>query len=65
MYLSFFVAPTDAQQGDDYCINFVQVPASQMSLSIYLVIAAWSGIGLAFNTRLSGMKASTLAPAGA
>jgi len=59
------VAPVDAQQGQGYRIIFVHVPASQMSMFIYLVMAAWAGIGLAFNTRLSGMVASALAPTGA
>ena len=65
LWISFFVAPVDAQQGQGYRIIFVHVPASQMSMLIYLVMAAWAGIGLAFNTRLSGMMASALAPTGA
>ncbi len=65
LWISFFVAPTDAQQGEGYRIIFVHVPASQMSMFIYLVMAAWAGFGLAFNTRLSGMMASALAPTGA
>ena len=59
------MAPVDAQQGQGYRIIFVHVPASQMAMLIYLVMAAWAGIGLAFNTRLSGMMASALAPTGA
>ena len=65
LWISFFVAPTDAQQGQGYRIIFVHVPASQMSMFIYIVMAAWAGLGLAFNTRLSGMMASALAPTGA
>ncbi|MDP2852434.1 MAG: cytochrome c biogenesis protein CcsA, partial [Gallionella sp.] len=65
LWISFFVAPTDAQQGEGYRIIFVHVPASWMSMFIYLVMAAWAGIGLALNTRLSGMMASALAPTGA
>lgn len=65
LWISFFVAPVDAQQGQGYRIIFVHVPASQMSMFIYIVMAAWAGIGLAFNTRLSGMMASALAPTGA
>jgi heme exporter protein C len=65
LWISFFVAPTDVQQGEGYRIIFVHVPASQMSMFIYLVMAAWAGFGLAFNTRLSGMMASALAPTGA
>jgi heme exporter protein C len=32
---------------------------------IYLMMAAWAGLGLALNTRLSGMMAQALAPTGA
>ena len=32
---------------------------------IYLVMAFWAGLGLAFNFRLSGMMAQALAPTGA
>lgn len=65
LYLSFFVAPTDYKQGDGYRIIFIHVPASWMSMFIYVVMAGWSAIGLAFNTRLSFMMAQALAPTGA
>lgn len=65
LWLSFFVAPTDAQQGEGYRIIFVHVPVSWMSMFIYLVMATWAGLGLIFNTRLSGMMATALAPTGA
>lgn len=65
LYVGFFVAPTDAQQGEGYRIIFVHVPVSWMSMFIYLVMAIWAGIGLALNSRLSGMMASALAPTGA
>jgi heme exporter protein C len=65
LYISFFVAPTDAQQGEAYRIIFIHVPAAWMSMFIYVVMAVWAGIGLAFNTRLSSMVASSLAPTGA
>jgi heme exporter protein C len=64
-YIAFFVAPTDFQQGEAYRIIFVHVPASWMSMFIYLVMAGWAGIGLVLNSRLSGMMASALAPTGA
>ncbi|WP_341677468.1 heme ABC transporter permease CcmC [Niveibacterium sp. SC-1] len=65
LWVGFFVAPTDAQQGEGYRIIFLHVPTSWMSMFIYLVMAFWSAIGLAFNTRLSGMMAAALAPTGA
>jgi heme exporter protein C len=65
MYIGFFVAPTDFQQGEAYRIIFIHVPASWMSMIIYLAMAFWAIIGLTFNSRLSGMMASALAPTGA
>jgi heme exporter protein C len=65
LYVSFFLAPTDATQGEAYRIIFIHVPAAWMSMFIYLVMAFWAGIGLAFNTRLSSMMAQALAPTGA
>jgi len=65
LYLGFLVAPIDAQQGEGYRIIFLHVPAAWMSMFIYLVLSFWAAIGLALNTRLSGMMASALAPTGA
>jgi len=65
LYIGFFVAPTDAQQGEAYRIIFIHVPAAWMSMFLYVVMAFWAAIGLAFNTRLSGMMATALAPTGA
>ena len=65
LYIGFFVAPTDFQQGESYRIIFIHVPAAWMSMFVYVVMAFWAGMGLAFNTRLSSMMASALAPTGA
>ena len=65
LYIAFFVAPTDATQGESYRIIFIHVPAAWMSMFLYLVMAGWAGLGLVLNTRLSGMMASALAPTGA
>ena len=65
LYIGFFVAPTDFQQGESYRIIFLHVPAAWMSMFIYVVMAFWCAIGLALNTRLSFMMALALAPTGA
>lgn len=65
LYTGFFVAPTDQQQGEVYRVIFIHVPAAWMSMFIYVVMAFWAGVGLVFNTRLSGMMAGALAPTGA
>ncbi|MEI7537651.1 MAG: heme ABC transporter permease CcmC [Comamonadaceae bacterium] len=65
LWIGLVMAPVDAQQGQGYRIIFVHVPAASLSMFVYLVMAGWAGFGLAFNTRLSGMMASALAPTGA
>lgn len=65
LYVGFFMAPTDAQQGEGYRIIFLHVPVSWMSMFIYVVMAFWAAVGLIFNSRLSAMMASALAPTGA
>ncbi|HWA11958.1 MAG TPA: heme ABC transporter permease CcmC [Burkholderiales bacterium] len=63
--IGLLAAPADFQQGDSYRIIFIHVPAAWMSMLIYVVMAFWAGLGLAFNTRLSSMMAHALAPTGA
>src|SRR6476661_7891260 len=65
LYIGFFVAPTDFQQGDSYRIIFVHVPAAWMSMFLYVVMAIWAGIGLGLNARPSFMMAQAIAPTGA
>jgi len=65
LYIGFFVAPTDFQQGEGYRIIFIHVPAAWMGMVIFIVMAFWSAIGLAWNTRLSFVMARALAPTGA
>ncbi|VAW92709.1 Cytochrome c-type biogenesis protein CcmC, putative heme lyase for CcmE [hydrothermal vent metagenome] len=65
LYLSFFVAPTDYKQGESYRIIYIHVPAAWMSMLIYLVMAIYAIIGLAWKVRLADMMASALAPTGA
>jgi heme exporter protein C len=65
LYWGLGVAPVDAQQGEAYRIIFVHVPASWMSMVIYMAMAFWSIMGLVFNTRLSALMTRALAPTGA
>jgi heme exporter protein C len=65
LYIGFFVAPTDHQQGEAYRIIFVHVPAAWLSMLIYLALAFWAGLGWVLNTRLSSLLARALAPTGA
>ncbi len=65
LWVSFFVAPTDAQQGEAYRIIFVHVAAAWMSMFLYCAMAFWAAAGIVFNTRLSGMMTAAIAPTGA
>jgi heme exporter protein C len=65
LYMGFFVAPTDATQGEVYRIIFIHVPAAWMSMLLYLVMAFWAAVGWAFNARLASMVARAIAPTGA
>ena len=65
LYVGFFVAPTDATQGEVYRVIFIHVPAAWMTMVIYLAMAFWAGTGLVLGTRLSFMMSHALAPTGA
>jgi len=69
LYWGFFQTPDQLggtnPQKEYYRIIFIHVPAAWMSMWLYLVLAAWSAIGLIFNTRLSFMMANATAPTGA
>ncbi|WP_296896608.1 cytochrome c biogenesis protein CcsA [Thiohalocapsa sp.] len=69
LYWGFFETPerlggTNPQK-EYYRIIFIHVPSAWMSMWLYLVLAAWSAVGLVFNTRLSFMMANAVAPTGA
>ena len=65
MYVGFFVAPTDFQQGESYRILFIHVPAAWMGMFLYVMLAIYAGIGWAFNARLASMMAQAIATTGA
>jgi heme exporter protein C len=65
LYVGFFVAPTDFQQGDAYRIIFIHVPAAWMGMMLYVLMAAYAGIGWAFNARLASMMATAISVTGA
>ena len=65
IYIAFFVAPTDAQQGEVYRVIFIHVPAAWLSMFLYFVMACYGGVSLTLNTRLAAMMARAIAPTGA
>ncbi len=65
LWVGFFVAPTDHQQGEVYRIIFLHVPAAWMSMLIYIAAATHAGLGLIYRAKLSPLLARALAPTGA
>lgn len=65
LYVGFFVAPTDATQGEAYRIIFIHVPAAWMSMILYLAMAFWAAVGWILNARMASTLARALAPTGA
>lgn len=65
LYIGFFLAPTDATQGEVYRIIFIHVPAAWMSMLLYLAMAFWAVVGWAFKARMASMLARSIAPTGA
>ena len=65
LYLSFFVAPPDYQQGETVRIMFIHVPAAWLAMFGYMLIAA-SALGtLIWRHPLADVAAKTAAPIGA
>jgi heme exporter protein C len=65
LYVGFFIAPTDFQQGDAYRIMFIHVPAAWMGMFLYVLMAFYAAIGWAFNARLASMMAASISITGA
>ena len=65
LYVGFFVAPTDFQQGEAYRIIFIHVPAAWMGMFLYVLMAIYAAIGWAFNARLASMMATAISTTGA
>ncbi len=65
LYVGFFVAPPDYQQGDSYRIMFIHVPTAWMGMFIYLLIALYSVIFLTWRIKMADVMAIALAPTGA
>ena len=65
LYIGFFVAPTDYQQGEVYRIIFLHVPAAWMSMFVFMMMAVYAATTLALRARLPAMMIEALAPTGA
>ena len=69
LYWGFFETPDrlggSNPQKEYYRIIYVHVASAWMSMWLYVVMAGWAAVGLIFNTRLSYMMVSAIAPTGA
>ena len=65
LYLAFFVAPPDYQQGESVRIMYVHVPSAWMALFVYTGIAGASAVALIWRHPLADLVAKASAPIGA
>jgi heme exporter protein C len=65
LYLAFFVAPPDYQQGETVRIMFVHVPAAWLAMFGYMLIASAALGTLIWRHPLADVAAKTAAPIGA
>jgi heme exporter protein C len=65
LYGGLVLAPPDYQQGDDFRIMYVHVPAAWMSLMVYTTMAVSAGVGLIWRIKVSHAVAASCAPIGA
>jgi heme exporter protein C len=65
LYLAFFQAPADYQQGESVRIMYVHVPSAWMAVFVYAGMALASAILLIWRHPLAGLAAKASAPVGA
>ena len=65
LYLGFFVAPPDYQQGESVRIMYVHVPSAWMALFVYTMMAVASAVALIWKHPLADLFAKAAAPIGA
>ena len=65
LYMSFFTAPADYQQGETVRIMFIHVPAAWMALFCYTFLAVASAVALIWKHPLADLAAKAAAPVGA
>ena len=65
LYLAFFVAPADYQQGETVRIMFIHVPAAWLSMLIYMTMVLAALGSLVWRHPLADVAQKTAAPLGA
>lgn len=65
LYMAFFTAPPDYQQGESVRIMYVHVPAAWMGMFCYASMAIASAVALIWKHPLADVAAKATAPVGA
>lgn len=65
LFLGLFVCPVDAVQGQSYRILFIHVASAWMSMLIYVLMALFCIVALAFEREQCSVFAAAMAPTGA
>ena len=65
LYMAFFVAPPDYQQGETVRIMFIHVPSAWIAMMCYMLIAVAAIGSLVWRHPLADVAAKTAAPIGA
>lgn len=65
LYMTFFTAPADYQQGESVRIMYVHVPAAWMAMFCYTGMAISAAVGLIWKHPLADLAAKATAPVGA
>jgi len=65
LYMAFFTAPPDYQQGESVRIMYIHVPAAWMGMFCYAAMAVASAVGLIWKHPLADVAAKATAPVGA
>jgi len=65
LFVGFFVAPTDFQQGEVYRVLFIHVPSAWMGMLLYVLMSLYAVVGWVYNIRVSSMMATSLSITGA
>ena len=65
LYMSFFTAPADYQQGESVRIMYVHVPAAWMGMFCYAAMAVASAVALIWKHPLADVAGKATAPVGA
>ena len=61
---ALLVLPAEKYMGDSVRILFIHVPCAWMSLSVFVCMATWSAIALAWHIKLAEILAMACAPIG-